>query len=151
MIELELLAIGALLLVCIAIQAFTLTALQRRFPAIEAWFARHQSFMSDVLVVYVVIVAVVGMHVAQACVWGAFYRYVVGIDSIRDAFYHSILALTTMDDGSGVLPDRWRMLGPAEGLTGWMVFSWSTAWTFMFLTTLRDARKPASSGSGKGG
>lgn len=142
MVGFELLAIAILLLVCIAIQACTLTALQRRFPAVEVWLARHQSFASDVLLVYIVIVAVVAMHVAQAVVWGFFYRYVVGIDSLRDAFYHSMLALTTMDDGSGTLPERWRMLGAAEGLTGWMVFSWSTAWTFMFLTTLRDARKP---------
>jgi hypothetical protein len=41
------------------------------------------------------------------------------------------------------------MLGAAEGLTGWMVFSWSTAWTFLFLTTLRDARKAAAAGPGQ--
>ena len=149
MVGLELLSVAVLLLAAIAIQACTLTALQRGFPAIERWLEEHGSFLSEVVVVYVVIVAVVAMHVVQACVWGLFYRYVVGIEPLRDAFYHSILSLTTMDDGSGVLPDRWRVLGAAEGLTGWMVFSWSTAWTFMFLTTLRDARKAAKAGPGQ--
>jgi hypothetical protein len=37
-----------------------------------------------------------------------------------------------------VLPERWRLLGAAEGLLGWIVFSWSTAAIFMFLTSLRD-------------
>jgi len=147
MVGMELVSVAALLFACIAVQAYMLTALQRRFPAIESWLGRHDSFGSEVLLVYGVIVLVVGMHVAQACLWALFYRCFVGIDSIRDAFYHSILSLTTMDDSAGVLPDRWRLLGAAEGLTGWIVFSWSTAWTFMFLTTLRDARKAPRPGA----
>jgi hypothetical protein len=148
MVGLELVAIAVLLFACIAIQALTLTALQRQFPSLETWLARHGALHYELLIVYSVIVVVIFMHVVQASIWAMFFHYGVGIDPLRDAFYHSILSLTTMDDSSGVLPERWRMLGAAEGLTGWMVFSWSTAWTFLFLTTLRDARKALHAGQG---
>jgi hypothetical protein len=136
----ELLAIGLLLLACVTIQAFVLLAVQRRLWAAEPWMREHTGFGAQLFVTFAVVNAVVLMHVAQACVWAFFYWQVVGIPSPRDAFYHSILSLTTMDDSSGVLPERWRLLGAAEGLTGWLVFSWSTGWIFMFLSTLMQLR-----------
>lgn len=150
MIGLELLAIAGLLFACIAVQAVTLTALQRQFPLLEDWMRGHRSFVWEVLVVYIVILVVITMHVVQASIWALFFHFGIGIGSIHDAFYHSILSLTTMDDSSGVLPERWRMLGAAEGLTGWMVFSWSTAWTFLFLTALRRARSRTARRSSAG-
>lgn len=132
----ELLAIGLLLLACVTIQAFVLLSMQRRLWAAEPWIREHTGFGAQLLVMFLVIFGVVLMHVAQACVWGLFFWQVAGIPSVRDAFYHSILSLTTMDDSSGVLPERWRLLGAAEGLTGWLLFSWSTGWIFMFLSTL---------------
>ncbi len=135
----ELLSIALLLFACIAIQAITLTAVQRRLRVMEPWIRRHDSFAAELLLTYVVILVVVLMHVMQACIWAVFYASIVGVEPLRDAFYHSILSLTTMDDSSGVLPERWRLLGAAEGLTGWIVFSWSTAWVFLFLTTFRVA------------
>jgi hypothetical protein len=137
----ELLAIALLLLACVTIQAFVLLAMQRRLWAAEPWMRVHTGFGAQLPVMFVVIVGVVMMHVAQACVWGLFFWEVVGIPSLRNAFYHSILSLTTMDDSSGVLPERWRLLGAAEGLTGWLVFSWSTGWIFMFLSTLMQLHR----------
>jgi hypothetical protein len=136
----ELAAIAGLLFASIAIQAFTLTVVQRRVKGLEPWVVRHPGFLPELLLMYGVIVVVVAMHVMQAVVWALFYFGVVGIEPVRDAFYHSILSLTTMDDSSGVLPERWRLLGAAEGLTGWIVFSWSTGWVMVFLTALRDIR-----------
>jgi hypothetical protein len=140
----ELLAIAALLFASIAIQALALTLLRRRVTAIKPWMQRHTGFMPELILMYGVIVAVVAMHVMQAIVWAAFYFAVVGIAPVRDAFYHSLLSLTTMDDSAGVLPERWRLLGAAEGLTGWIVFSWSTGWVMMFLTSLHELRRGGS-------
>jgi hypothetical protein len=134
----ELLAVVALMFVCVAIQALILTALQRRTAHLVALWQTHRGFAMQILLVYAVILVVVLIHVLQAGVWAAFFHWVVGIRPWHDAYYHSILSLTTMDDSSGVLPERWRLLGAAEGLLGWIVFSWSTAAIFMFLTSLRD-------------
>jgi hypothetical protein len=124
--------------VCVAIQALILTTVQRRSGELVALWQTHRSFGAQILMVYAVILIVVLIHLLQAGVWAAFFHWVVGIRPWHDAYYHSILSLTTMDDSSGVLPERWRLLGAAEGLLGWIVFSWSTAAIFMFLTSLRD-------------
>jgi hypothetical protein len=139
----ELLAVAALLFLSITIQSFTLTALRRRQERLEPWLRVHSGFWHELVMMYAIIMIVVLMHVAQALVWAVFYRYVVGMDSMRDAFYHSMLSLTTMDTSAGVLPDGWRLLGAAEGLTGWIVFSWSTGWVFMFLSSLHALRREA--------
>ena len=134
----ELLAVAGLMFVCVAIQALILTTVQRRSGELVALWQTHRSFGAQILMVYAVILIVVLIHLLQAGVWAAFFHWVVGIRPWHDAYYHSILSLTTMDDSSGVLPERWRLLGAAEGLLGWIVFSWSTAAIFMFLTSLRD-------------
>jgi hypothetical protein len=134
----ELLAVVVLMFVCVAIQALILTALQRRTGHLVALWQTHRGFAMQILLVYAVILVVVLIHVLQAGVWAAFFHWVVGIRPWHDAYYHSILSLTTMDDSSGVLPERGRLLGAAEGLLGWIVFSWSTAAIFMLLTSLRD-------------
>jgi hypothetical protein len=134
----ELLAIAGLLFLSIAIQAVTLTAARRTLQRHAGWLRARRSFGAELLLIYGVIVIVISMHVGQACVWALFFWKAVGLDGWRDAFYQSILSLTTMDDGSSVLPHRWRLLGAAEGLTGWIVFSWSTGSIFMFLTALHE-------------
>lgn len=138
---LELLAIAALTFASIAIQAVVLTFIQRRLEGMEAWITGHVGFWPELMLMYGVILMVMLMHVLQAVVWGLFYYGVVGITPIGDAFYHSLLSLTTMDDSSEVLPERWRLLGAVEGLSGWIVFSWSTGWVMLFLSSLHDLRR----------
>lgn len=134
----EFLAVVALMFVCVAIQAVILTTLQRQTSSMVALWRTHRGFGMQILLIYAVILVVVLIHALQAGVWALFFYFVVGIHPWPDAYYHSILSLTTMDDSSGVLPERWRLLGAGEGLTGWIVFSWSTAAIFMFMTSLRD-------------
>jgi hypothetical protein len=134
----EFLAVVVLMFVCVTIQGLMLHAMHRGARRLDSWWQAHRSQAFRLALVYLVILVVVLIHAIQAGVWAAFFHWVVGIRPWHDAYYHSILSLTTMDDSSGVLPERWRLLGAAEGLLGWIVFSWSTAAIFMFLTSLRD-------------
>jgi hypothetical protein len=58
------------------------------------------------------------VHVAEITVWALFYLWDGCMPDAESAFYFSGVTYATIGYGDLLLPLRWRMLGPVEGLTG---------------------------------
>jgi len=84
------------------------------------------------------------LHAAEICVWALFYLWWGCLPDGETAFYFSGTTYATIGYGDVVLPVRWRMLGPVEGLTGILMCGLSTGLFVAVLSrifTLRSRHK----------
>lgn len=85
----------------------------------------------------------IGLHVSQIMVWGAFYRWMC-FPGWGFAFYFSIASYSTVGCGDLVLPTTWRSLGPCEAVTGVLMCGLSVSLLFAIVTRLVDRAVPSS-------
>jgi len=89
---------------------------------------------AGLLVLHLTSMIIVG-HMLQVLVWAAFYRRNC-FPSWEAAFYFSITSYSTVGYGDLVLPPAWRVLGPAESITGVLMCGLSASFLFAIVTRL---------------
>jgi hypothetical protein len=57
-------------------------------------------------------------HIAEIAIWALFYLLIGCLPDVESAVYFSGATYTTVGYGDLVLPVKWRVLAPVEGLTG---------------------------------
>jgi voltage-gated potassium channel Kch len=73
---------------------------------------------------------IVLLHVTEITVWALSYSALRAFPELQSALYFSGVTYTTTGYGDLVLPQRWRMVGAVEALTGILMCGWSTAFFF---------------------
>ena len=79
---------------------------------------------------------IISLHLSQICAWAGFYTMWGGVEDFETALYFSIASYTTIGYGDIVLSRDWRLLGGIEGVTGVLMFGWSTGAIFAVASRL---------------
>jgi hypothetical protein len=87
-----------------------------------------------------VFVALLFLHVAENCIWAAYYNRQGLFGNYETALYFSLGTSTTIGYGDVLLPQRWRLLGAMEGISGVLLCGLSTAFLFSVVSTLFQFR-----------
>jgi voltage-gated potassium channel Kch len=92
------------------------------------------------------------LHVFQTGIWAAFYRWRELFPDYETSLYFSLTSYTTIGYGDVTLPQRWRLLGAVEGISGVLLCGLSTAFLFalvnaMFQLRLNSRTQRASGGT----
>jgi hypothetical protein len=134
------LVVGALLmLVTAVVQTFGVVALEEMVERVRDEIARNTTRSRMLLALCAVIVYLFALHLVQMCLWAAVYLPLAPYQSFAVALYESALAFTTMDVAE--LPPDWKFLSAAEGVTGLLMFAWSTGVLFNQTSWLTEARR----------
>ena len=72
-------------------------------------------------------------HVAEAAVWGLFFRWTRLLPSLTQGVYFTAATVTTLGYGDILLKYPWRHLGTLIAITGVLMFGCSTAFLFVVL------------------
>lgn len=87
------------------------------------------------------------LHLAEAAVWAAVYLWWGLFTDYETSLYFSLTSYTTIGYGDVVLPQKWRLLGAVEGISGVLLCGLSTAFIFVVLNVLIQIRVPQQSQS----
>jgi hypothetical protein len=81
---------------------------------------------------------VAALHILEIVVFATFYLAVGAMATFEDALYHSATAYSTLGMSDGSFPRNWRLVGAFEGLTGFVLIGWSTAYMVSTMGRIRS-------------
>lgn len=85
-----------------------------------------------ILVFFIVIV----LHLVETALWASFYYWQSLFPDFETSLYFSLTSYTTIGFGDVVLPQKWRLLGAMEGISGVLLCGLSTAFIFAVVNLL---------------
>jgi len=125
-----LLALLGLVSACVVIHGLGVTAgsrwLGRSFVPQASTDSLPRTFWLLIRVVYGLLL----LHLLQIIVWALFYQLGGCFPDFETSFYFSATSYSTVGYGDVILPHQWRILGSVEGVTGVLMFGWSTGVLF---------------------
>ncbi|HYN45653.1 MAG TPA: two pore domain potassium channel family protein [Allosphingosinicella sp.] len=67
------------------------------------------------------------LHMIEIGLFGLFYLWVGAVADLEEALYYSASAYSTLAQPDSTFPVAWRIVGALEGLVGFLLIGWSTA------------------------
>ena len=122
--------------ICAVIHLITLIRLLEWLLLKKATFDRSHGFRHVTPLLLFVFSVITVLHVFEACIWGAFYAFYKLFPDWETSIYFSLGSYTTIGYGDVVLPEKWRLLGGIEGITGVLLCGVSTAIIFAVVNVL---------------
>ncbi len=80
------------------------------------------------------------LHCFEISLWALLYMVGQVMPDAPSAFYFSSVTYTTVGYGDLVLPEKWRLVGGIEALTGILMCGWSTGFFFTVVNRMHQNR-----------
>ena len=125
--------------VCVVIHTAGLVVLAQRILDHRSALERLGSWGHGV-VIFFVFAAVITLHMTETAIWAGFYQWWGLFPDFETSWYFSLTSYTTIGFGDVTLPQRWRMLGGVEGISGVLLCGVSTAFIFVILNAMVSTR-----------
>jgi hypothetical protein len=126
----ENLAAGTLLVaVTVLIQTAGLLVLARLTPLVARHLGLHNHDLGRSLVMMGSVLGLFLLHTAEVWLWASAYFELKAVASFPAALELSTAMFSTLGyDGSEALSPYWRQLSALEGINGFLLIGWSTAY-----------------------
>ena len=139
----EQLAVGAgMIALCVIIHGvglFTLRRVMHSERAEERLDRMHALSLHGTLFTLFIVFALILVHFVEIWLFAFLYDFVGALRHFDDALYVSTVSYTTIGAAQGSVAEPWRMVTAIEGLLGFILLGWSTAFFVRFLKRLEEA------------
>lgn len=136
----ELLVAFGIVAACVVIHTTGLVILIDWLLDRRTTLERKTGMTQFTLLLILVFAIVILLHLAETAIWAAFYSWRSLFPDYETSFYFSLGSYTTIGYGDVVLPQRWRLLGGIEGVSGVLLCGLSTAFIFAIVNALFQIR-----------
>jgi len=135
------LALGcAVLAVTVVIHTFGLIALTEIMRWIVEWFRLHRHAFGRTVAMLVTVLGLFALHGLEIWTWAAAYLWTGALPDLEMALYFSTATFSTLGYGDVILDHQWRLFGSLEGINGFLLIGWSTAYLVAAATRLGPFR-----------
>lgn len=123
------LSLGTLLIsATVLIHTLGLIALSRAMGGIVHWWRLHQHSLGKTVAMVTTVLGLFLIHTIEVWTWAGAYSLLGVVGAFEDALYFSTVTFSTLGYGDITLSPEWRLFGSLEGLNGFLLIGWSTAY-----------------------
>lgn len=91
-------------------------------------FALHRHSFGKTVAMVSSVLGLFLIHTVEVWGWALVYLVIGVLDTFGDALYFSATTFSTLGYGDVTLDHRWRLLSALEGVSGFLLIGWSTAY-----------------------
>ena len=118
---------GVLTVLCLLAHGFGIVVITRVLRLEEQRLRNKQLGAGAFLLLTGVALGVFVLHLVEIAVFAAFYLAAGILPRLDQALFFSASAYSTLGTVDLDLPDNWRLVGAIEGVAGFLLLGWSTA------------------------
>ncbi|MBX3580986.1 MAG: two pore domain potassium channel family protein [Rhizobiaceae bacterium] len=111
----------------VVIHTFGLMAITRAIGPVTS-FLRLQGRRSHIVAMLVAVIGVFGVLTVEIWLWAVVYYGLRVVGDFETALYFSTATFATVGYGDVVADGKWRLLTSLEGVSGFLLIGWSTAY-----------------------
>lgn len=134
----SLLAASVLITLTVAIHMVGLVALMGFLQARSRRIRPFESPLRQGVFIVMIVLGLVVIHSVEIMIYGVSYRVLGVFPTFEAALYYSTSAFTTVGFGDVAIESGWRLLGALEGLNGFLLIGWSTAFLVSVIGRMRS-------------
>lgn len=136
----ELCTAAAIVALCLVIHAAGILLMAEWLLHSREDLERNVSGKRFALLIVTLFGALMFLHAIQTSLWAVFYYTRNLFSDFETSLYFSTVSFTTIGYGDVVLPQKWRLLGVVEGLSGTLLCGVSTAFIFAVINAMFQFR-----------
>lgn len=85
-------------------------------------------FRTRIIAMVVLVHGILAVHSIEIWIWAFYYHFVDAVPDFSDALYFSAITFATIGYDDNLLQEQHRQLAGMEGLSGFVLIGWSTAY-----------------------
>lgn len=119
---------GLLVSITVLIHSFGLIMVSTFMPPITRAFRLHRHGIGKAIAMVVVVLGIVFIHAIEIWLWAAMFLITGALTGLEDALFLSTAAFATTGSADIAVKPAWRLLASLEGVNGFILIGWSTAY-----------------------
>jgi hypothetical protein len=124
----NLVAGSILVAVTVSIHGLGLLAISSLLRAVIDRYQPHEKLGSTVVVMVATVLGLFALHTMEIWVWAVAYMFVGAVPDFFHALTFSTLSFSTLGAEALSTTPEWRLFGSFEGVNGFLLIGWSTAY-----------------------
>ncbi len=123
------LTLGTLVVsITVLTHTFGLIALSRLMPRLIEWLRLHTHNIGKIVAMTATVLSLFVIHTVEIWAWAFLLFIVHAVDGFENALYFSTVTFSTVGYGDITPHPEWRLLAALEGINGFILIGWSTAY-----------------------
>lgn len=119
---------GLLVLVTVLIHSIGLTTMSRMIKGATTRFEPHRHSVKAGAVVVATMLGLFTLHTLEIWAWALAYIWLGALPDLHSALFFSTLSFSTLGAEEISVAPEWRLFGSIEGVNGFLLIGWSTAY-----------------------
>ncbi len=92
------------------------------------WLRLHTHGVGKTIAMVTTVLALFLVHTVEVWTWALVFVLIGALGAFDEALYFSTVTFSTLGYGDVTLMPEWRLLGALEGVNGFLLIGWSTAY-----------------------
>jgi ion channel len=123
------LAAGSVMVITtVIIHGVGLLALSAVLRSVIERYRPHQTLVGTVVTMVLTVLGLFLLHTLEIWIWAAAYVSLGALPNMTDALFFSTLSFSTLGAESISATPEWQLFGSFEGVNGFLLIGWSTAY-----------------------